>query len=760
MIKTKKLALHSAIGLALTVAAPFSFGEEQKTESVKKNQIEIIEVTAQKRVQSLQTVPISIQAIHGSELAQNNVTRFQDLSDNMPNVTIAKSSTNARVYIRGIGTDSNAGFEQSVAIFNDGVYMGRGQQSKFPFIDVERVEVLKGPQGILFGKNATAGALSIVTKDPTDEPEGEVRLAFGEYGDQTAHAIFSGPLSENLAGRVAVFGRNLDGYMYNTELDRNEEQREEMGGRGTLLWTPSDETLVNLKWETGTFKTVGSNYQVTYDPAAASKLEPLMGEGEFDQRSAIANEGLLGGGPVANKTKLDNIALRIEHGFGNYQLVSITGFSEYTWDNAIDADFSKLSIAYQDRDEDFSQFSQEIRLLSPLHDKYDYIIGAYYQTNDLGIDVYTSADATLLGAPITAGGFEQFRQTSDTLALFGQLNYHLTDRLTATFGLRWADEDKQATADMVTGLYDLTPDPVGSFVMARLGGADHNLDESRNENHVSPMFGIQWQQNDDTMYYASFSKGFKGGGFDASGLNGSMGTVPDDSFEFEEEEVNAIEIGGKTKLQDGEAVFNWALYRSEYEDLQVSTYNGAGFVIGNAAKAVVQGIEAEYMWMMNDELTLSINSAYLDFEYKEFTNAPCTVSQEAIWASDGDCQQDLTGERGALTPKLTASANLNYITEVSSSLEFRADLSLNYSGEYNTESDLDPNLIQDSFTKVNLYVALADSSDYLWEVALIGKNLTNEYISSAGNDNPLIDYAYRRYLEMPRQWTVQGTYRF
>jgi len=750
MKKYKKLCL--AVAVATASHASTTCAQERFI-------LEEVIVTAQKRAQSLQDVPISIQAVDGEAIAKANISRLQDLSDNMPNVTIAKSSTNARVYVRGIGTDSNAGFEQSVAIYTDGMYMGRGQQSKFPFIDIERVEVLKGPQGILFGKNATAGALNITTKNPGDEFEGEVRLAGGEYGETSGHLVLSGPLSDNLGGRVAVFGRKFDGYMNNKALDRDEEQREEYGVRATLAYDSGQQLRANLKYETGRFYTDGTNYQVTFDPQYSAALTPLMGEGKLDFNKNEANDGLEGGQAVANKTELDNLILKLDYDVGEHTLTSITSYSQYLWDNSIDADFSPLSIANQIRNEDFNQVAQELRLVSPGNQTLDYIVGTYVQQNSLDVSTYTIADATLLGAPITAGALDTFQQKSSTVAIFGQLDWNMTDNFTVTAGLRWGQEKKDVENQLVSGLYDLSPSSTGDFVIGRLGGAAHQLDQNRSETHTSPMLRAQWDYSDQAMIYASMSRGYKGGGFDASGLNGSTGTTPDSSFEFEEEKVTAYEIGGKMDLQNGAANLNWALYHSIYEDLQVSTYNGTGFIINNAAKAIVQGAEIDYRWAISEQWMLNANAAYLDFEWDEFTNAPCTVAQEDVFSGSGDCSQDLTGERGALTPELTASIGLQYQRSLGDHLELRSELNINYSDDYFAESDLDANLVQDSYTKVNLYLALASADDQ-WEIALLAKNLTDEKISSAGNDNPLIDFAYRRYLEPPRQLSIQGTWKF
>ena len=752
-IKNQKLPLAIVIGSYMLAASVDLLADDNNYT------LEEIIVTAQKRAQSLQDVPISMQAVDGDAIAKANISRLQDLSDSIPNVTIAKSSQNARIYVRGIGTNSNPGFEQSVALYSDGLYMGRGQQSKFPFIDIERVEVLKGPQGILFGKNATAGALNITTKNPGDEFEGEVRVAAGEYGEYTGNLILSGPLSDTVGARIAAFGRNFGGYLDNTALDRDEEQREEYGVRGTVVFSPSDDLEVNVKYESGVFYTDGLNYQTTYDPQYATALESLMGEGKLDDEKSEANIGLLNAEPVANKTLLDNLIVKLDYALGDSTLTSISSYSQYDWAISVDFDFSALSVANQIRDENFDQLSQEIRLVSPGGETVDYVVGGYYQRNHLDIDSYTVVDATLLGAPLTVGAFDTFAQKSSSLAFFGQADWHLTDDLSLSLGLRWNKEEKTVDNTLITGLYDLTPSATGDFVVSTLGGSAHQLDEDRKESHISPMMKLQWDYSDTAMIYAGVSQGYKGGGFDAGGLNGSSGTSPDDSFEFEEEEVIAYEVGGKMHLQEDTATFNWAVFHSTYENMQVSSYNGSGFVIGNAAKAIVQGVEVEYRWAINENLMVNANAAYLDFEWDQFTDAACTVAQDNAWSGSGDCSQDLTGERGAMTPELTASLGVQYHTPLTSSIEFRSELNLNYSDEYNTETDLDPNVAQDAFTKVNLFMAIA-SMDDTWELAVIGKNLTDEKISSAGNDNPAIDYAYRRYLELPRQFSVQGTWRF
>lgn len=751
--------LFTAGLLASAIISVNAVAQETAGNGSQNLALEEVTVTAQKRSQNLQDVPVSVQAITGENIVANNQSRLQDISDNMPNVTISRSSTSSRVYIRGIGSDSNSGFEQSVAMFSDGLYMGRGEQSKFPFMDIERIEVLRGPQSILFGKNATAGAFSIITKNPRDEFEAEVRAAAGEFGEKSGHVIVSGPVTDTLGVRVVGFAREFDGYMKNIATGENEERREEQGGRITALWEPSELTTVNLKYETGTFKTFGTNYQGTADSNYTAAMAPLLGDLEFDLKKSANNAGLLGGRPEANNTDLNNLNLKVDHLWGGNTLTSITTYSEYQWDLNFDADFSPLTIAQQSKDERFDQFSQELRLVTPEEDRISYIVGAYYQKNNLDIDTESIVDAALLGAPLTAGGLSAFSQDSETFAVFGEANVHLTDTFAVSLGLRWGEETKDVTETMVTGLYDLTPNPVGSYVIGRLGGRDHDLAEDRKESELSPSIGFNWNYSDDSMLYASIKRGYKGGGFDGSGLNGSVGSMPDESFEFDEEEVTAFELGNKSTLLDGRATLNWTLFHSIYDNLQVSTFNGASYVIGNAAQARSQGLEVEYRMALTEELGLEVNTALLDFEYKDFASAACTIAQEESWSGEGECRQDLSGRPGALTPELTASVSLDYAKPITAGLELRARLNTNYSDGYYTESDLDPNIYQDAYTKVNTYFALANMDD-TWEVALIGKNITNELISSSGNDNPLFDFAYRKYLEAPRQWSLQGTYRF
>lgn len=739
------------------------------TTSVHANTLALEEVivTAQKRAEGLQDVPISLQAIDGAALASGNHSRLEDISDQISNVIISRSSTNPRIYVRGIGSDSNAGFEQSVAMFSDGIYMGRGQQAQLPLVDIQRVEVLKGPQGTLFGKNATAGAINIVSNDPGEAFEGYVRIAAGEYGDYTSHAVFSGPLNENWGGRIALYGRQLDGFMTNHSVNQNEERKSDFGARATISWSDNESIVAKWKIESGRFTTDGNNYQVTYDPRYADALSPLMGEGglDFDKRESndarpeLGLTALKGSQPVSNETDLLNTVLDISFDRVDYRYTSITTLSQYQWANNFDADFSNLPIAFQGREEDFSQISQEIRVSSDLSGPLNFLAGVYLQKNALAISTYSALDASLLGAPVTAGALDDFDQTSTTSAVFGQMDWQLSSSLNATLGMRWGTESKSVDNILVTGLWDLTPSATGDFIISRVGGAAHDLHQRREENHLSPLARLAWDANENTLYYISLSRGYKGGGFDGSGLNGSVGTIADESFEYDEESVNALELGGKHTLLDGTARLNWALYHSAYKDLQVSTFNGTGFIISNAGEAEVQGIEGDFTWQASESFKLGTNVAYLDFEWTDFDNAPCTVEQENSWDGVGDCVQDLTGKRGALTPELTASVRMEYLQPLTEMMVLNLGASANYVSEYATESDLDDNLMQPAYTKFDVRIALEHLSGS-WDLALIGKNITNEVTTSAGNDNPLIDYAYRRKIDLPRQWSLQGVWRF
>ncbi len=812
--------------------------------------LEEVIVTAQKRSQSMQDVPLSVSAIGGEQISDMNMTGLDDLSSYVPNLTISEGGTSTNIYIRGFGSGANVGFEQSVGMYIDGIYAGRDRQFRSPFLDLERVEVLRGPQGILFGKNTIAGAINITTAKPSDEFEASLRFEveprYNQYG---ASGVVSGPLADNLSGRLAVTQSRTDGFFNNSAANSDGPQKDEAAVRASLVWDLNEDTAVTLKLEHGYFDVEGSNIrqtrtqglsQVAVNPSALAAMSaggPLAGALMFPNNAYLAglvadsnaNGGLLSptvSGDYADlftlsdpgystdkykqsmdqhiaETDNNNVVLSVDHSLGEYTLTSITGYSAYEAMDQQDVDYSPINALGRWVEQDFEQYSQEFRITSPLGEKFEYIAGFYYQHSELDslqrtdidfsslagyrqdLDIALAAGlaqaglfngATDFGAPFgvipnlhTLASLPQiantrdFDQTSDTYALFGQGTWHIQENLSLTFGLRYSLEQKEAQRRLTIvehgTLNAVSPtDPNYALAAAILnltsGTEEHTVKEDLKEEQWTPSLNLSWDVSDDVMLYTSASIGYKGGGFNEAGIDDpNNGGKP---FGFDEEKATSYEVGGKLTLLDGAARLNFALFYTEFEGLQVSTFTSDGFTVGNAGEAISQGMEVDGMWRLNESLTLSGSAAYLDARYGEFSSAPCTVAQSA---ADADCSQDLSGKELIFSPEWSANLALDHVVGLADSLELRSRVDMNFTDNQYLANDLDGFDEEAANTIFNARVALA-AADGGWEVALVAKNLTDKEVRNFAADTPLLTGAHVGFYNPPRTISLQGMLAF
>lgn len=736
----KKSALVSAVAMATSFSAVAN----------EALMLEEVIVTAQKREQSLQEVPVSVSAVSGDQISNSGMTNLTDLSSYVPNLKINEGPTENGIYIRGLGSGENQGFEQSVGMFVDGVYAGKARQFQAPFLDVGSVEVLRGPQGTLYGKNTIAGSITITSAKPTDEVEASFMTEYEfEEGGQTTEAIASGPLAENLAGRIALRYTEADGFMDNTLQDDEEMDVNALAGRVSLLWTPTDDLDVLFKYESANTETAGKNNRVVdatpLQLAAYQAADPSFEIDDY-QRSTSRAETM--------DVDSESFTLNVNYDLGSHELTSITAYSTFESDDVFDADFSPLEFVAVDLNQQYEQISQELRITSELGDKFDYIAGFYYQESEFDTD-------RVLGLGPVNGGFNSnFSQDSTTYAAFGSLSWHQTDDMHWTLGLRYTKEEKEGERSLVITEY-MTKTPTGDFLInAALNGFgvySHDVKDDRSSENVSPSLKFQYDLNSDVMLYASLSKAFKSGGYSEPGTYGDEAgeynpLVGPTVFDYDEEEALALEIGGKTTLLDGAAVLNFALFRTEYDDLQVSTYDGVSFVVGNAAKAISQGIEVDGMVRLTESLTMTGSMAYLDASYDEFANANCTYEQTLV--APLGCTQDLGGETLANAPDWTANLAFDHVMSLSDNLELMSHIDFSYTDDQYLASDLDERSLQDAYTLVNARVALSNSEGS-WEVALLGKNLTDkEYFTMMG-DSGFQDGAFFGFTGAPRTVAIQ-----
>ena len=763
--------------------------------------LEEIVVTAQQRAESLQDVPVSVAAVTAKKISDSGIVDLQGLSELVPNFSINETGISTTVTIRGISSGINSGFEQSVGMYNDGIFYGRDQLARVPMIDMERVEVLRGPQGILFGKNSIAGAVSQISAKPTDEFEGSVTALYEpDHGETDLRMVLSGPLTDNLSGRLAVMTRELDGYVKNTELGVDEQNEDEQVVRATLRWDVNDSVTATLKSSQSTFDVLGRNMEVYQSFGHLEALNSVYNSPTAPWSVDTELNYIADNNGHFSNNEVNNSTLTVDWDLEGLTLTSVTGYVDYEFTESCDCDFTGAPVFDAGRQEEYQQLSQEFRLTSDLGSNFDYIAGLFFQDTDLTYaDQIQLPDPTvvntalgLLGAgalqPFAPGSSTDrtFNQEGEVIALFAQGTWSVSEALRLTVGGRYTEEKKDAnrqqrhkanaafggqympavTADPVSGAYNVL---YGIFAIEAYDQINGKLDDSS----FSPVVTMEWDANPDTMVYATWTKGYKSGGFDArsnghpdASVNNGLksGAAITGSWEFANEEATSVELGSKMSLADGAAELSVAWYMTDYTDLQVSQFDGTlGFNVTNAGEAKVKGIEADGRWALTDNITLTGSVAYLDFNYEKFPNSQCYFQQED---TDGDKLCDAGGKRKEFTPELQANLGAAWASEMSNGLELNASLDVSFMDEYLYAANLDPRSKQDAYSMVNARIALA-GSEGAWELALLGRNLTDETVINFGGNTPLggtltggAGNSYYAFVNRPRNIALQVNYSF
>lgn len=833
-MKKTPLSFYTAAVVAAAVSAP----------ALAQNlTLEEIVVTATKRTEGLQEVPIAISVMGGKDITEKGLTKMEDLAMYMPNVHVSEASAGTQLFIRGIGSGVNYGFEQSVGTFVDGVYFGRGRSARGKFLDIERVEVLKGPQSTLFGKNTIAGALNITTGQPTEEFEGYVSAGYtSELDAMTITTVVSGPLSDKVRGRLAVRSYEDDGYVDNpAPAGADAPQTDSTYIRGTLAIDLNDDWTATIKAEHGNYDVIGRQ-EVISDVGhitASSLPDQFLNPTDYTDLTVTSVAGLIGSSalygsplgatnfepgfgyttyeqnvrdlPLFDDTESTILQLTLDGTIAGHGIKAVIAGTEYDFTNSLDSDYGPLKLLNRGRTEEHEQFSAELVISSPTGGAFEYLAGAFYQTEELTNDRYTHIDMSAVG-PLQAGVFGKlnkpnedptallpigvsftqgvlrradltaaddsgildatarsaFAQDADSWSIFAEGTYNLSDSVRVTAGLRYSEDEKSMSKAGTIGYLD--PTAPGSLTGGQLatvyGGAlklatVHSYTRDREEDHVTGHVNFQWDMTNDAMVYLELGNGYKAGGFDEDNGMGrqveTLNGVTDDLADFEDESVETIEIGAKINLQDGRGRLNIAAFSSAYDDVQVSTFDGnAAFVVGNAAESEVKGVEADVMYRLTEELTLNGAFAYLDATYKSFPNGGCNIEQDLLHkASEIDipdwektgCLQDLSGEQLQFAPEYTANLGIAYETALTANLVLSAGLDYNWSDDVVVAADMDAKMIQQSFGKLNGRIALAGNDQ--WQISLVGKNLTDEETFMWGNDVPLGSLGFNRtYFKM------------
>ncbi|MDO9361515.1 MAG: TonB-dependent receptor [Sphingopyxis sp.] len=676
-------------------------------------------VSARRRDESAQDVPIALSVIGASQLEATGNYSLTQIQQIVPSLQVFSfNPRNTNINIRGLGSNvalTNDGLENGVGFYVDNVYYGRPGQSQFDLVDLQQIEVLRGPQGTLFGKNTTSGAINITSRKPSFDPEFSGEATVGDYGYYQLRGSASGGLIDNLlAVRLSGSVTERRGFLYNDTQNERAQDYSNWSVRGQLLFTPSADLEVRIIGDFSRQKqnhvlNVFADYFGTYENGAvipnnfAARAARFPGY-TFPTIDPFARRGEADGHYQSNMDGY-GVSGQVDWDVGAAKLTSITAYRWWDWNPANDGDSTSLPVITKAQQANRQrQFSQELRLASDTDGPIDYVVGAYYfwqVINGKGATAYGPAAGlwNLPAVPVAVSnaalnGFEA-NSTSDprtkSYALFGQLDWKFADRLTLTAGLRYTREKKSGTFEQfhVAGI-DLSTLPIAIANAARtireqFNPTNANLSTSFSDNSLSGLATLSWQFADNGLAYATYSRGNKSGGLNLTAL--PVGIKP----EVAPEKVDSYEVGLKTQWLDRKVTFNLAGFWTEISDYQTAiteqvadTVNYRQY-IANIPGVRSRGFEGDLSVAPSEWLSFYASAAYADTTYSDYPNAPQAPERLNIGGL-----QDLTGAQLPGVPKFTytlggdASAPLGALGGRDLSLYGHADFS--HRSSFNTSS--------------------------------------------------------------------------
>jgi outer membrane receptor protein involved in Fe transport len=770
----KRLLLTCAIGAILSVEMPALAQEPEASGS------EEVLVTARKRPESVQNTPVAVTVIGAEQLDRNAIRTIEEIAASTPqlNVVRGSSGSGATLSLRGVGSSyTSIGIEQSVAVNVDGVYYGQGRIINEGFFDMERVEILKGPQALFFGKNATAGVLSFTSASPSDEFEALGRIGYEFTADTVvAEGVVSGPINDEIGVRLAVRSSTMfGGYVENeapatnyltldvangfaasfhpsAEPEQDLPQEKDLVARLTLDYKPSEDFKVTLKGSVDRYRVDNATWgNEMYDcPLGHSQVNPTQscdGNWKIQQNDVpadiAATNPLLGrhNGKLYQDYDSYAVAGIVDYSTELVDINWVTGFHHFENYFLGDYDFSGAinGGTWGAEKSEYQAFSSELRAQTSLEGPVNFMVGLYYQSTELNFHQLVlfpgglENSSPLIDPALRHVTLEKRSLTDGaTAAGFAQILWDITPTLELAVGARYTHETKDSffVQPYVIGPYQ------GVFVEGEFLRANQSF------NNLSPEATLTWKANEDLTVYAAYKQGFKSGGFSGSALYSVNTTVND--LAFDPETVEGFEGGIRARFMDRQLRVRVDAYAYEYSDLQIDFFDTAKiqYITTNAASSKTKGIELQAEWTPEAVPGLSFGGtlAYNDAYYVEFPEAPCYTGQTPaagcniiLVDTNGDGVgdnlrpvQDLGGKPTQLAPKWTASFAVTYESKPFSGMVFGATANVRYSGKYFGMAFIDPRTVQDSYAVFDATMKLGDA-DGKWDISLIGKNLTDEY---------------------------------
>ena len=747
-------AIHAALLAGLAVApaafaqsAPAAAGSQAKT-------LDAVTVTARKREETLQEVPIAVTAFTADALDRLGTRDIADLDAQVPNLTIYAargSSSTLTAYIRGVGqSDPLWGVDPGVGLYLDDVYIARPQGALLDVFDVERIEVLRGPQGTLYGKNTIGGAIKYISRGLPTEFDGSASVTVGNYGQLDVKAAIGGPIAANggLRGRIAVAKLDRDGFGENRVTGADVSDKDVFALRGQLGAFVNDEFDIQFAFDMvddqsgvrGARMFEANRFNAVFFPALGA-FPPL--NDRYDVRNGMPNINdttIEGASATANWRATDNLTLK-------YVLAKRQSDTETNIDfDTTPAQIADVKALYADE-----QVSHELQANWDRGGRSRGVVGFYMFDGEAGGQVLNNFFNLSFGDT-------QGTVFTESVALYADWTFDLSERLSLDVGARYTDEDKRAkvlnrcyTSATFTILRDCTP------AIATDDTAAANFDRTINFKNTSPKIALNFDLSDNVMLYGLASRGFKSGGYN---IRAQATLVPRSALPFDDEVVDSFEIGAKMGLLDQRLFLNLAAFHNKYEDIQLSVFtaNPSGGFFGdftNAGQGTVQGLEAEYQWLLSDAFTVSGNLAWLDAEYDEFLFAGVDIANE----------QEFTN-----APEFSGAINLEWRTAVGAAGELTARVGYSYQSEVIATTEIlrsnvppgapfgRPPITQDGYGLVTAGVVWQSGGP--WSVSLQGTNLTDkEYLTTGYNLAQALG-VYTGFYGAPRQYSLSVRYDF
>ena len=771
-MQLKPSNLHTSITKALALSACLTIGFTANAQEAESEEnlglMEKITVTAQKRVENLNEVPVAVSVLREDQINSAFSANIEGLQALVPSVSFRKGNTtrNSAITIRGVGTISfSVAAEPSVSTVVDGVVLGRSGQAFVDLYDLDRIEVLRGPQGTLFGKNASAGVINITTKRPSDEFEGSFEATLFQDNEYRLKTSVTGPLNDNVSGSLTVLKSQFDGYINNVYNNQTVSGYDKEGVRAMLDIEATDDTDILF-----IFENVNSNdsccadLELTPSGRHNSEASPnSTGIGDLDLEQRQIDHDF----ETRTLDETTAFSIQVDKELGDHQLTSITAYRSWNNTEFREGDFTSTAgdsplpvfgVPFQLHDigpQEWDQVSQELRIASPTGGALDYQAGFFWwnqksernftrdascqnnngqfasaignylvdvlgaiEPSDASIQQFISDEGLSCNSNDIVSATAFMETEFDNWALFADGKYHISDDFRLLFGLRYTDDE-------VSYSHNRSSNDQYSRTGVGVRGFDTDYQGSTDESNVSGKFGAQFDINDDSMVYATYSQGYKGPAF-----NVFYNMSDNDALPIGEETSDAYELGYKYASRD--LIFNAAIFRTEIDGFQANNpelLDGVFITrLTNAGSIITQGAEVDFMWQATDQLTITGGASTVDAEVDQFL---CPVGLDTCDGSSGD---DLP-----FSPDLKYSVTGEYVWELED-MEIYLNGSYVYTDEIfagapGATAETNPEALLPDYAIFNASLAFSFSDDD-YRISIIGKNLTDEsYVTTYSGDN-------------------------